>query len=465
MQRKRSVALLRQVQRTIERYNLLQGGDRVLVAVSGGPDSVALLGALAALSGPLGVELCVAHFNHQLRGAESLRDQRCAETVAERLGVRCVVGKSRQAGTGANLEARARDERYAFLTTVAEAQACTKIATGHTLDDQAETVLMRVLRGSGYDGLAGIRAARGRIVRPLLECSRRQVLTFLDGADLPWCVDSSNADRRFLRNRVRAEVIPLLRSINPAVIRTLASVAEIAGAELGLLDEWVACVLSEASTDEGGLRVAAFESIAPQLRGRLVRAWLRERRDGLARLNAAHIHAVLSLVTGGRPNAQVRLPGGQSVVREYDRLRFHPGGAAPVPEPAHWLTHGAALDLGSGWRIAAEVSPLDDGKWQVPVNLLSLVADADTVGLPLLVRSPRAGDRIRPLGLGGSRKLQDVFVDRKIPAESRRTCPVVETGGVILWVPGVVRGEGGRITGETRRMLRLVATKSAVAAR
>ena len=448
---------------------MLTPGDRVLVAVSGGPDSVALLGALAALSKSFRIELGVAHFNHQLRGAESDRDQRNSEMVAERLGVRCVVGRGRELSGAANLEARARAARYAFLAHVADTQGWTKIATGHTLDDQAETVLMRLLRGTGYDGLVGIRAVRGRIVRPLIECSRPQVLAFLDRTGLPWCQDSSNDDRHFLRNRIRHEVMPLLQSINPAVAQTLASVAEIAGAEVTALDEQVARALAAASSaGDGGLPVAALTPIPPALRGRMVRAWLARQRGDLSRLGATHVRAVLGLAMGRRPNARVRLPGGQAVVREYERLVFDVGTPEPVVEPVHWLADAAVLELASGWRIAAEVTPLDHGQWQRPSNLWSAVADADDVALPVMVRSPRLGDRIRPLGLGGSRKLQDVFVDRKVPLDRRRTCPVVESRGEILWVPGVARGQGGLVSGKTRQILRLAAemgAKSAVAGR
>lgn len=215
---------------------MLVPGDRIVVALSGGPDSVALLGALAGLAEEFGVSVCAAHFNHGLRGDESLRDQHCAENVARRLGIDLVVGQSSALDQGANLEARAREQRYAFLTRTAEGQSCTKIATGHTLDDQAETVLMRLLRGSGPEGLAGIQPVRdGRIIRPLIECSRAEVLAFLHAADLPFCQDSSNRDLRFLRNRIRHEVMPLLESIQPAAKRRLAAAGQLVTDEVGLL--------------------------------------------------------------------------------------------------------------------------------------------------------------------------------------------------------------------------------------
>jgi tRNA(Ile)-lysidine synthase len=441
---------------------MLARGDRVLVAVSGGPDSVALLAALVRLAEPCGIEIRAAHLNHQLRGAESRRDQACAETVARRLGVTCVAG-STTLTNGPNLEARARAERYRFLEQVADAESCTKIATGHTLDDQAETVVMRVLRGTGWDGLAGIRAVRDeRIVRPLIECSRDQVLAFLQAGALPFCEDSSNQDRRFLRNRVRHEVMPLLRSINPDVQRRLASVAEIAAVEARWLDDHVGALLVPALLEEGALAVSAVVALPPALRARMVRVWLRERRGDLRRLAAAHVRAVVQLAESERPNGAVRLPGGQLVVREYERMLWRGQETRHTAQPECVLVPGAAVCFESGWRIRAEVVTKEQG-WQRPGDLWALIADAEAITAPLVVRNARPGDRVQPLGLNGHRKLQDIFVDRKLPRGSRRCCPVVACNGEILWVPGVVRGSAALVTSGTRSALRLVAERTGIA--
>ncbi|HXQ22611.1 MAG TPA: tRNA lysidine(34) synthetase TilS [Candidatus Acidoferrales bacterium] len=463
VQRSSTATLLRQVQQTISRHGMLVAGDRVLVAVSGGPDSVALVAALARLQDAYGIELRVAHLNHQLRGAESRRDQECAETVARRLGLACVVGGSATLADGPNLEARARTERYRFLHTVAEAQGCNKIATGHTRDDQAETVLMRVLRGTGGDGLAGIRAVRdGRIIRPLIECGRSQVLTFLRDGDLPYCEDSSNQDRRFLRNRVRHEVMPLLRSINPNVQRRLVSIAEIATVETQWLDDHVRSLLAAAQLADGALAVSTVAAAPAALRARLVRAWLRERRGDLHRLAAAHVHAIVQLAEGERPNGDVRLPGGELVVRAYEQMTWCRQETRFAIEPERVLIPGTAVCFESGWRIRAQVVTKEQG-WQPPADLWDLIADAEAITAPLVVRTACPGDRVRPLGLDGHRKLQDIFVDRKLPRRSRRSCPVVTCNGEILWVPGVVRGSAALVTADTSCVLRLEAEKTGIA--
>lgn len=452
--------MLQQIRRTLTRAALLRPGDRVLVALSGGPDSVALLAALVALSPGLEIEVRAAHFNHHLRGAESQRDQQCAQRVAMTLGVPCVVGDAVALAGAANLEARARQQRYAFLTAVAEAEACTKIATGHTMDDQAETLLMRLLRGSGADGLVGIHAARDRrIARPMIDCSRQQVLAFLKAQALPFCEDSSNRDRRLLRNRVRHDVLPLLRSINPHVVRALASTATIVADEVGLLEEDVRVRLPvEASC----LPLAVIVTAPPALRGRVVRTWLRGQRGDLRRLTAAHVHAVVDLAFGRQPNASVRLPGGERVVRQYDQLRWGHDAAPAVDEKCHELVAGSAVSLASGWCIRAE---LVEPRPRRPADLWELAADAAVVSTPLLVRHARPGDRVRPLGMRGHRKLQDIFVDRKLPRSERCSVPVVEAAGEILWVPGVVRSGAALITPGTQSSLRLIAQKTGIAGR
>jgi tRNA(Ile)-lysidine synthase len=455
--------LLQRVRRTVKRYDMLVPGDRVLVAVSGGPDSVALLGALVALAPGLGVAVYAAHLNHGLRGEESLRDQHCAEEVAARLGVPCVLGKSESIHAGPNLEERARRERYAFLTRAAAEQRCTKIATGHTCDDQAETLLMRLLRGTGSDGLAGIRAVRdGRIIRPLIECSRSEVMEFLSAQRLPFCEDSSNRDRRFLRNRVRHELIPLLQSISPTAQRNLAAVAGLVTDEWEWLRQEDTRRLAAAVADDGALAVSAVAAAERPLRLRLVRAWLRRQRGDLVGLSAAHFAGIVDLACGRRPNGRIRLPGGYWVVREYTHLRHSSDDAVFPAEPERLLLPGSVLDLPSGWRIRAALEPVG-ATWQRPTNLFEAVADADAVTGPLVVRTARPGDRIQPLGLRGHRKLQDVLVDGKLPVRARRFCPVVELDGEVFWVPGMVRGNQALVTPRTRFMLRLIAENPGVA--
>ena len=459
VQRNRSAALINLVARTIARHGMVAAGERVLVALSGGPDSVALLGALHALAARLQVHLAAAHFNHGWRGAESDRDQACASGVAARLGVPCVVGSAAALPPRHNREAHGRAERYTFLERVAAAQGCARIATGHTADDQAETVLLHLLRGAGWDGLAGIPPVRDTtVIRPLIGWERRDVLAFLDEQGLPFCHDSSNTDRRFLRNRVRYDVLPHLQALNPRATQHLAAAAALAAAERAALDEWAAARVGP----DAELTVTMLQAVASGLRGRLVRAWLRRHRGDVQRLSAAHVHAVVDLALGARPNAEVTLPGGR-VVRTYDALVWVVDRPQAVPDVDCEIVPGRVIELAGGWRIVAAVDPRPDTPVAPPADLWTCIADADLVAVPLRVRCGRAGDRVQPLGMTGHRKLQDVFVDRKVPRPVRRACPVVTVADTVLWVPGVVRSAHALIGPGTRTVLRLSAQKTGVA--
>ena len=443
---------------------MLAAGDRVLVALSGGPDSVALLAALATLATEYGIELCAAHLNHQLRGGESLRDEDWAQRVAAGLGVRCVVERTQSSLGGSGLEARARAVRYAFLSRVAAQQRCTRIATGHTMDDQAETVLMRLMRGAGWDGLGGIPPVReGWIIRPLIACTRPDVLAFLAARGLPYCMDSSNQDARFLRNRVRREVVPVLQSIAPGMTRRLAGFAAYAREQARRLDLEVQPLLASARAADGGLDIAGLMAAPVRLRSYLLRAWLRVERGHLRGLSARHVAAVEQIALGARPNRRVALPGGELVLREYGWLRLRagdPGAAVPAPRV---LSPGSTVAWPTGWRISAAAPSEMRAGWQPPADLWEMVADGDALRWPLMIRTPVTGDRIHPLGVNGRRKLQDVFVDRKLPLRLRRSRPVVECAGEILWVPGLIRSDHALIKPATRSIVRLVAEKTDVA--
>jgi tRNA(Ile)-lysidine synthase len=331
-------ALLGVIQRSIRAHAMLVPGERVLVAVSGGPDSTGLLLALARLRRKLGVELVAAHVNHRLRAGEADLDEAGAAASAAALGVAFVRDELPTAlARGGNLEARARSARYAALRRLAAAHACAKIATGHTLDDQAETVLMRLIRGSGGRGLGAIRPARADgIIRPLIECWRGDVEAVVRAAGLAYRIDQSNRDPRFLRTQVRERVLPLLGELNPSIARACANLAAAARAERSIVAAWADAQLASAM-DEGGLATARLREIPPPLRPLLVRRWLM--RAGLAGrgLTARHALGVLQLVENGRGRAEVHLPGGWTVRRNGAHLLVD-----RHPSPGRRLARSAA---------------------------------------------------------------------------------------------------------------------------
>lgn len=301
---------------------MLAPGERVLVAVSGGPDSIGLLLALRELRRKLGVELVAAHVHHGLRGADADADEACAAAAAARLGVpfvRCDLG-GRLRPTAANLEARARALRYAALRRLAAAGDCARIATGHTLDDQAETVLMRLLRGAGVGGLGAIRPRRrDGVVRPLIDCRRAAVRAVVEEAGLAHRHDASNDDPRFLRTQVRRRVLPLLAELNPAVAEACANLAASARAERAAVARWADAELAAVEAD-GGLPAGWLARQPDGARGLLARRWLLRAGVPRRRLERRHVRAAVALALAAEGRGEVHLPLGWTVRRARGRL-------------------------------------------------------------------------------------------------------------------------------------------------
>lgn len=451
-----------QVTRTVQAYDLLEPGQRVLVAVSGGPDSVALLYALAAVAPRWSLTLAVAHYNHRLRGEESTADEAFVTQLAASLGLPLHVDRAPEVLSGAALEARTRRQRYAFLTDVATGDGWQRIATGHTLDDQAETVLMRLLRGSGGAGLSAIRPRRGPIVRPLLDVPRRAVLEYLSERGVGFRTDVSNTDARFLRNRVRHQLLPELEALQPQVRRALASTADLVRRDGLWLDRLARRRLAKAMLESDALSLVDLSAQPEPVLRRMLVAWF-ERR-GLTDVSARHVDAVAHLVGGVQVPRGVTLPGGWVARRRSGLLLLEPAVStvAAAAVLSILLPPEGDLELVGGWSLrcaTAAAVPADCGP-QAPFDCR---IDVAALPGPLHVRVPRVGDRMRPLGLGGSKKLQDLFVDRRVPRAERATWPVLESGGEILWVAGVARSPVALVAPASESVLRLCARRSGVA--
>ena len=409
----------------VRRYGLLVPGDTVVAAVSGGADSVALLLGLLALRESYEISVVAAHLDHGLRGAEGAGDRRFVEELAERLAVPCIT----DAGTVApgNLEAEARRVRYTFLEHAADRMGATKIATGHTLDDQAETVLLRLLRGAGRRGLGGIRPRRGMIIRPLLHCSRVQVRTFLVERGVTWRRDHSNFDLATERARVRHGFLPALRhEFNPRLASTLADLADAMREEDALLDRLAAAAARRAS-----LECPVLTALEDPLARRAVRQWWRRYGTG-RRLGRTHVAAVLALAARAAGDGEIAVPGG-AIVRTGHSLRLRLG-AEEAGDATPWergLVLGTDLETPGGWCLRLlECAP---GTAQPSAEVC--MVDADRVG-PLAVRNRRVGDRIRVLGLGGRAGDQARFSSR---APSR-----AGSGRSIPWSRVVTKSSGCR---------------------
>ena len=389
--------------------NLMAPGDTVICAVSGGADSVAMLFALYLLREKLGITLEAAHFNHNLRGEESLRDETFVRELCARYEIPLHVASGEIHLGKKGLEAAARDARYAFLESLPG-----KIATAHTADDNAETILMHLVRGTGLKGLGGIAPQRGKLIRPMLGITRREVEDFLAEWHLPHVEDSTNETDAFLRNRLRHHVMPLLAAENPRIAENLSQMAL-------RLREDEAC-LSRQSSYETLPEIETLRTLPSAVRSRMLERFLKE--NGVREPEDVHIAQAEALVFSESPSASAAFPGGVTLSRQYGHLTANPTGEAFAPVT---LTCPGSAEA-AGIRITCEPA----GELAQSENLLTVCP----VG-KISIRPRQTGDKIRLSG--GSKSLKKLFIDRKIPAADRERIPVVcdETGILGVYSIGV----------------------------
>ena len=411
--------MLNKVCAFIRQHKLIAPGDQVVCGVSGGADSVALLWALYLLRDKLSISLSAAHFNHGLRGTESDRDQAFVETLCNRYDIPLFLGSGRVQPGEKGLEAAAREARYQFFATLPG-----KIATAHTADDNGETLIMRMVRGTGLKGLGGISPVRGNIIRPMLMVTRQEVLTFLREYCLQYVEDSSNETDAFLRNRIRHHIMPLLQQENPSLSETLSRMA------LRLRqDEQLLQSLTEGELPD----VSRLRNMHPALRSRYLAAFLE--RSGIKEPETEHILLAESLVFSDKPSAKASFPGGIMLCRNYDRLEVvsYTDGL----QEALLLCPGMVEYPEEGLRICC-----------VKANEKHLQWDRFTVYAQgtIRVRARKSGDAIRLQG--GKKSLKELMIDKKIPATRRNRIPVLadDIGVLAVWGIGAnldrVSGDG-----------------------
>jgi len=473
--------LPRRVERFIAEHGLLQ--PSVVVGVSGGADSVCLLHVLLRLRDKLGIDLHVAHLNHRLRGAEADADAEHVSNLARQLGIAATIEKrdvkAYQSANRSSLEEAAREVRYAFFAEVAQATGAGAVAVGHTADDQAETLLMHLIRGTGLLGLRGMEPrSRWRlldgtqltVIRPLLEISRGETEAYCAACELPIRLDSSNISSKYLRNRIRAELMPMLLEYNPRIREGLSRAARTVAADIAHLDEevarlWDSVVVERADGVVLGNR--EFSALSPALQRHLLRSVLGRLLGDLRDIELVHIEALLNVMA--RPvGKRLSLPGGLVFHGSYTESLITRAEDAPCPLPPLAGEHKLAIPgetMLSGWRVKAkvienEVWPVGAGYKTCPetprgIDLSVDCFDFDLTGAELVVRSRRDGDRFQPLGMDESKKLQDFMVDARIPCAWRNRVPLVCAGEQIIWVVGWRIDHRVRITDSTRRVLRL----------
>ena len=434
-------------------------GDRVGVAVSGGADSVALLLLLLELREKLGVVLSVVHFNHKLRGKASDADEKFVAQLAAKHGLEFhtaslyVAQKAKK--EKANLEDTARRARYDYFHSLEESGVLTRIAVAHTADDQAETVLAHILRGTGLTGLGGIHPVAGTVIRPLLQIRRKELRTYLRAKKQKWREDATNRDTTRTRARIRRKLLPLLeKQFQPAIVEHLTTLAELAREDEAFLEAAVEKRAAELVQKHGEvLRIAAKDLLEPlnsveeasALSKRLVRHIVKSVKPRGGQLGAEHVKAVLELARHGQSGTSLPLPAGVDVRRERDELAFHAiekefaastQGKTSKFEYNIDLTRGAqelrVAELGCVFRFMVIDWPAKRAETSTDGSVL----DRDRLRLPLVLRNWRPGDRMRPLGHRNAHKLKRLLNEKRISRWARDGWPVLTSGGILAWARG-----------------------------
>ncbi len=476
--------IYKRFKRTVTKLRLIEPGDKVLVAFSGGQDSMALVELLLELRREMPIGIVVAHFNHKLRpgaGADeefakaAARKRRLPHVTSSR-NVRLYAKRRRL-----NLEEAARHLRYEFLRETARRVGATKIATGHTLTDQAETVLMRLIRGTGLQGLGGIPARPDdRLIRPLLDIERAETEAYLRRRGIPFRTDETNCDRRILRNRIRLETLPAFARVDPSVVRHIGRLAVLARDEEELLETVTTTAWLELARADGeavSLDAVALGILPRALARRIVRRYISDALGGLRGVSFDDVEDVLALKEGKeKPVGKWRI-----IRREAGRLFLRRPGAR-VPEASidiRWDGKGT-LELPGGLgrfrgsiiqRRKGKLPVYDERKQALPKDIVpdgghktrtllkSVVPDYDdnrrallnaaALEFPLTVRSRLPGDKYRPLGAPGAKKLKEILRAKRIPLAERDKLPVFLSGKHIVWAPGLPVAERFKLTPRT----------------
>jgi tRNA(Ile)-lysidine synthase len=467
--------LLQKLGEAAKRNRLFTCGDRILIAVSGGPDSVALLHLLHELRQEFELHLEVAHLQHGIRGEEAREDARFVAELAEKLKLPFHLKEinlpemKSDAGKG-NLEALAREERYRFFAEVVREAKLDKVATAHTEDDQAETVMMWLLRGAGTKGLSGmspvhrLRVATGAsmnmpltVIRPLLDVSKSEILEYLEDRKCAYRVDQSNQHTALLRNWIRLELLPKIQQrVGTGFSARLSHLAAMIRDEDRFLDD-LARKSYESVRDSNGLSRAGLLSEPKALQRRILRHWIGLTRGHLRGLEFVHIEELLRLINEGPPQGRLSIPGGWELVREYDTVKL-----AKASRSLKRICYTYEFSIGTVLRIPEAGMQLCSQEVNisveaVPTDPMEALFDREALPRNLVVRNFRRGDRFKPLGMTGHKKVKGLFIDKKVPLSVRATLPLLATGDEILWIPGYGRSDTARLTEKTTSILHIKA--------
>ena len=465
---------------------MIKPEDRILIAVSGGPDSICLMYILKELASIHKISIAVAHLNHCLRGDEANKDAEFVLQQARNLKLPIYTDKVdvRQIAEQQKLsiEEAGRKARYNFLEEIAEKENFNTIATGHNRDDLSETILMRLLRGCGTIGLLGIpplrKCGQQRIIRPLIETGRREIVDYLDSNQIQYRIDTSNMDSKFLRNRIRNELLPLLeKEFNPKTREVLISLSKILDTESAFLEQSILPIYAkvvEVKNKHMVLNIPGFRNLHQALQRSVLRRIILDVKGNLLGITYRHIEDLSDLVYFKPSGRKINLPEGITAIKEYENLLFVKGkyikptvteGTVKIPgatifemprmEVTTEILTSETIEISKLAKHAGKLSRTWNEPGMNGISEFEEFFDADRIGKKLIFRSRHEGDRFTPIGLTGSKKVKDIMIDEKISPRFRETIPLLATEDDIVWIVGYRISEHFKILETTKRILRI----------
>lgn len=456
-------SLLSQVSRTIHSRNLFNNGDTIIVALSGGADSCALLDILMNLKN-MSLNLIAVHINHCLRGKDSDADEDFVRNLSRSYGIpfeSCRIDVADIAKEqGLNLEDAGRRARMKFLEEMRIKYHAKVVALAHHSDDQAETILMRLLRGSGSTGLSGMTYCNGSLVRPLLEVTRAEIISHIESSGLAYREDVTNLDTDFLRNRIRHELIPLLCEYNPNIQKRLNITGNVLADESIMLDKLAEELLVKTATFESNkirLELKLITEEPTALKRRLFRLTLERLAGNLNDFSYLHIEALLNMLESLKPNSQLNLPHGITAVKQYETIILSSSSQSTTIKYITPIINSTGTYRLDEFKVLAVsiVSRLPDYS-QSPKNVTFI--DLKKAPFPWIIRFFEPGDRISPFGMQGTKKVKDLFIDKKLPLSDRKQTPLIFSNDNLIWVCGICSSETTKVDLNSTVILKVTLT-------
>lgn len=460
--------LLSKVKKTIQKYAMLNNGDKIIVAVSGGADSVVLLHLLKRLKDDYNLELIVAHLNHSIRKEEATRDASFVQSLASSNNLQYELGVSDvpalMTNEGLSLQVAAREARYNFFDRLRKKHKADKVALGHHMDDQVETVIIRLLRGAGTKGLKGMDSVREEVyIRPLIDITRKEIEDYAKDQGLSFVTDSTNFKDIYLRNKVRNELLPFLeKNYNPNINEDIVRLSRLmkrddeyleSAAEKHLKD-----LIEVDNEDVITVGLKPLLSIHEAIRTRVLRSLWQRLSGHTSGIYNYHIESILNLLESDTPNSNIDLPSGIRFVREYGNVSFTKKTEDPPPSPfKHTLNiPGVTVIPEAGMTLKGEVvEHSHENGIDFKTNKNKAFFDYDRLNFPIYVRGFEPGDRFIPFGMEGKKKVKDLFIDLKIPRFKRMTIPLLFSQDNIIWIVGLRRSEDAKVVRTTIKVLKL----------